>query len=168
MSQGGPSGESRPAFILVAALAPVCYGVALNLVRRFGPVDPVVLTACAMTGGAFAILPLAIAVDGVPAMPTRGMAGSLAILGFGLTSIAFLVMYSILPKVGATNLSLVTFVAPISAALIGASLFGETLHASHFAGMALILAGLVAIDGRFWRLVNSIAGAAQVGPPRLP
>jgi drug/metabolite transporter (DMT)-like permease len=57
-------------------------------------------------------------------------------------------MYSILPAVGATNLSLVTFVAPLSATLIGVFVFGDVLGAQHLGGMALILAGLLAIDGR--------------------
>ena len=52
-------------------------------------------------------------------------------MGVGLTSATFIVMYSILPAVGATNLSLVTFVAPISATLIGALAFGEVIGARH-------------------------------------
>lgn len=168
ITQGGASGESRPSHILVAALAPVCYGIALNLVRRFRAIDPVVLTAYAMTGGALAILPLAFTVEGVPTIPSPGMAGALTILGIGLTTVAFLIMYSILPKVGATNLSLVTFIAPISAAMIGAMLFDETLDASHFVGMGLILSGLVAIDGRVWRLIHPVAGAGWVRLKQAP
>ena len=70
----------------------------------------------------------------------------------GLTAAAFLIMYALLPRVGAVNLSLVTLVAPVSATLIGAGVFGDVIGAGHLAGMALILSGLVAIDGRVWRL----------------
>ena len=149
-THGNTAGESDRYWLLVAALAPVCYGVALNLVRRLRNVDPVVMTACAMTGGAFAILPIALAAEGLPQMPGWQLASAFAVIGFGLTSAAFLIMYSILPKVGATNLSLVTLVAPVSATLIGAGFFGEHLSADHMIGMALILMALIAIDGRIY------------------
>ena len=160
--QGAEAGTSDPRYVLLAVAAPVCYAVALNLVRRFRGIDPVVLTACAMTGGALGILPAALAVEGLPAVPGWSAAAALALIGFGLTSAAFLVMYSILPKVGATNLSLVTFFAPVSATMIGAAIFGESIAAGHVAGMVLILAGLVAIDGRLARLILSAVASARM------
>lgn len=152
-TSGATAGVSARPWLLVAALAPVCYGIALNLVRQMRGLDPVVMTACAMTGGALAIVPVALAAEGTPQVPGWELASAFAVIGFGLTSAAFLIMYSILPKVGAVNLSLVTLVAPVSAACIGAGFFGEDLGASHLGGMALILAGLIAIDGRLWRAV---------------
>ena len=97
-----------------------------------------------------------------------GEQGAFAVTGFVLTSAGFLVMYSILPRVGATNLSLVTLVAPVSATLIGAGIFGDAIGASQMIGMALILSGLVAIDGRVWKaLARGTAGgyAARPMPP---
>ncbi len=161
VTRGAGTGSSEPAFVLVAALAPVCYGIALNLARQFRGTDPVVLTAAAMTGGAMVILPLALAVEGIPALPTAGLAGVFAILGFGLTSAGFLTMYMILPKVGATNVSLVTFVAPISATLIGWSTLGEMIGPGHLAGMAMILSALVVIDGRMWRAIRPLLSGAS-------
>jgi len=122
-------------------------------VRSFRGMDPIVMTACAMTGGALAILPFAIAAEGVPQMPGWHLAFVFAIISFGLTSAAFLVLYSILPKVGAINLSLVTLVAPLSATLIGASIFGEEVGGNHLIGMGLIMAGLISIDGRIWKVL---------------
>ena len=115
--------------------------------------DPVVVTAWAMTGGALLIGPAALATEGLPPLPGPAAAAALAVLGFGLTSVAFLVMYTILPRVGATNLSLVTFIAPLSATLIGATALAEPVGAGHVAGMALILTGLAAIDGRVLALL---------------
>jgi drug/metabolite transporter (DMT)-like permease len=152
--QGATAGVSDRPYLLVAALAPVCYGIALNLVRQLRGLDPVIMTASAMTGGALAIAPLALSVEGLPHVPGWELAIAFAVVGFGLTSAAFLIMYSILPKVGATNLSLVTLVAPISATCIGAGIFGETVGAGHLIGMGLILAGLIAIDGRVWSTVG--------------
>lgn len=154
-TQGGTEGVSERPWLLVAALAPVCYGVALNLVRKLRGIDPIVMTACAMTGGALTILPIALGTEGVPQLPSWQLAGAFAVIGFGLTSAAFLIMYSILPKVGATNLSLVTLVAPVSATLIGASVFGDQLGAGHVWGMGLILTALIVIDGRVGRALAS-------------
>jgi drug/metabolite transporter (DMT)-like permease len=165
VTRGDQTGVSERPWMLVAVLAPVCYGIALNLVRRFRAVDPVVLTASAMTGGALAIVPVALASEGVPHLPGWEMAGAFAVIGFGLTSAAFLIMFSILPKVGATNLSLVTLVAPVSAAFIGAGFFGDTIGTGHVTGMGLILAGLIAIDGRIWNAVAPRAGKVSAAAP---
>ncbi len=156
-AQGQPESVSERPWLLVAVLAPVCYGIALNLARSLRGLDPVVMTACAMTGGALSILPIALGSEGVPLVPTWHLASAFAVIGFGLTSAAFLIMYSILPRVGATNLSLVTLIAPVSATLIGVSFFGETLGAGQVIGMALILSGLIAIDGRVWSAVAPYA-----------
>ncbi|MBL9059424.1 MAG: hypothetical protein JNK88_05305, partial [Mangrovicoccus sp.] len=50
-------------------------------------------------------------------------------------------------------LSLVTFVAPLSATVIGVLAFDDVLAARHLGGMGLILAGLLTIDGRLIRAV---------------
>ena len=48
-------------------------------------------------------------------------------------------------------LLLVTFLIPVSAILLGALVLGEVLLPRHFAGMALVGAGLAFIDGRLPR-----------------
>jgi drug/metabolite transporter (DMT)-like permease len=152
---------SDPRFVLLALGAPACYAIALNLARGFRGIDPVVMTAWAMTGGAVAIAPAAFALEGLPAAPDATALAVLLVAGLGLTCVPFVVMYSILPRVGATNLSLVTFVAPISATTIGALAFGEAIGPGHLFGMAMILAGLVTIDGRIPRRL-----ARRLAPPR--
>lgn len=147
-TRGAETAISDPRFVLLALGAPASYAIALNLARLFRGIDPVVLTAWAMTGGCLAIAPFALAVDGVPAAPDASTLAALLVVGLGLTSVTFIVMYSILPHVGATNLSLVTFVAPISATVVGALGFDEVIGPGHLLGMALILAGLATIDGR--------------------
>ena len=73
-----------------------------------------------------------------------------ALLGIAMfsTSFSFLLVYWLLPKVGATNLSLNTFITPISALLLGALVLGEQLEPIHFIGIAVVFLGLVFIDGR--------------------
>lgn len=152
MAPGAGTGTNDPVYILLAVAAPVCYGIALNLVRSLRAVDPVVMTACAMTGGSLVIAPLALSLEGMPVVPDGASVAAFALIGFGLTTVTFLVMYAILPKVGATNVTLVTFVAPVSGAAIGTIVFGEPIGPELVASMVFILAALVVIDGRLPRL----------------
>lgn len=148
VAEKAASSGADGAFVLLAVCAPISYGIALNIVRSFRGIDPIVFTTWGMTFGAIVMLPLAYMVDGQPEIPNIQTAIALATLGLILTSAAFLIMYSILPTVGALNLSLVTFVAPVFALLIGVFAFNEVLSASQILGTSLILFALVVIDGR--------------------
>jgi drug/metabolite transporter (DMT)-like permease len=70
------------------------------------------------------------------------------------TSLAYILYFRLIASAGATNGLLVTFLIPITAILLGALFLGEMLELRHFAGMALIGAGLAAIDGRLLRLAR--------------
>jgi drug/metabolite transporter (DMT)-like permease len=73
-----------------------------------------------------------------------------ALFGIGIfsTSFSFLLVYWLLPRVGATNLSLNTFITPISAILLGVIILHESFAPVQIAGIAVIFLGLVVIDGR--------------------
>ncbi|MFD0978878.1 DMT family transporter [Tropicimonas aquimaris] len=137
--------------ILFTLLAPVCYAIAMNYLRRLKGIDPAVIAAMALTSGALAIAPVMLAVEGVPRIATAS--GWLSVLGLGvvLTGLAFIVLYAIVPRIGATNASTVTFIAPVSAVLLGHLVLGDTIAPSHLLGMAMIFLGLLAIDGRVLR-----------------
>ncbi|MBS9718636.1 DMT family transporter [Pseudohalocynthiibacter aestuariivivens] len=139
--------------ILVAFLAPVSYSVALNYVRRLRGIDPTVMTAWALSCATILLVPTALAIEGVPVITKIETWVSLAILGFVMTSICFIAIFWLLPKTGATTVSTVTFIAPISAVMLGIAFLGETLTQSHVAGMGVILTGLLMIDGRFVKLL---------------
>ena len=64
------------------------------------------------------------------------------------TSFAFLLVYWLLPRVGATNLSLNTYITPISAILLGVLVLHERFELVHVVGIIVIFLGLVFIDGR--------------------
>jgi drug/metabolite transporter (DMT)-like permease len=89
-----------------------------------------------------------------------------AVMGVGLlsTALGYVLYFRILAAAGVTNLLLVTFLIPVSAILLGALVLSETLLVRHFLGMAIIGVGLVAIDGRLFRLVCSNAAAFRHSP----
>ncbi len=137
--------------VLLIILAPVCYAFSVNFARAFRDMQPVVLVALALTGATLAIAPLALWQDGLPHITRAETWASLLMIGFVLTSAAFIAFYWLLPKVGPTNISTVTLIAPVSALVLGTSVLGETLLPEHLIGMAAIFAGLLLIDGRIVR-----------------
>ena len=65
-------------------------------------------------GATLALVPLALQ-EGVPVITRVETWASLAVIGFVLTAAAFILFYNVLPRVGATNITLVTLIAPMSA-----------------------------------------------------
>lgn len=131
--------------------ATICYAIALNYTRTFNHIDPTVLAACALTGAALSAATAALMVHGAP--PSLSLGGWGALFGIGLlaTTLAFQVMYRMLPIVGPTNFSATTFIAPVSAIFLGTFILGETLEMVHFVGMFAIFVGLLLIDGRLFK-----------------
>ncbi|WP_299950622.1 DMT family transporter [uncultured Ruegeria sp.] len=137
--------------ILLTLCAPVCYAFSVNIARAFRDMQPVVLTALALSGATIAITPLAIWQEGVPHVTRTETWLSLMMIGFVLTSAAFITFYWLLPKVGPTNISTVTLIAPVSALVLGTWVLQEALLPEHLLGMAAIFVGLLLIDGRLIR-----------------
>jgi drug/metabolite transporter (DMT)-like permease len=96
------------------------------------------------------VLPLMLTVERPWTLPQPSVVAMVAVLGLAVisTALAYVVYFRLLATAGATNLLLVTFLIPVTAILLGVAVLGETLLWRHVAGMALIAAGLVAIDGR--------------------
>lgn len=135
--------------VLAAALS---YSFAGIFGRRFKAmgVSPLATAAGQVTATAIMLAPVALVVDqpwtlAMPGMATWGAIGGIALLS---TALAYVLFFRILSTAGATNLMLVTFLIPVSAILLGSIVLGERLEAKHLFGMAMIAAGLAAIDGR--------------------
>ena len=94
------------------------------------------------------MIPIAFIFSGTPVITRPETWGALFGIGVFSTSFSFLLVYWLLPKVGATNLSLNTFITPISAILLGVLILHESLAPAQIAGMLVIFIGLVFIDGR--------------------
>jgi drug/metabolite transporter (DMT)-like permease len=90
--------------------------------------------------------------------------GAILALALPSTALAYFIYFRLLASAGATNLLLVTFLIPVSAIVLGASLLGERLEPRHFGGMALIGLGLAAIDGRPLRLLRRRTSRSASAP----
>jgi drug/metabolite transporter (DMT)-like permease len=100
------------------------------------------------------MIPLALVFAWPAAVPGAGTLGALVGLALLSTALAYVLYFRILAVAGATNLLLVTFLIPVTAIWLGIAFLGETLAARHLLGMALIGAGLAAMDGRIARALS--------------
>lgn len=137
---------------LVCLLAPLSYGFGVPYGRRITGLAPPQMAVGQLAASSLILTPIALVVDRPWSLPSPDLSGWSALLGLALlsTSVAYVLFFRILARAGATNLTLVTFLVPVSALLFGTVLLGETIQPASLAGMALIVAGLAAIDGRAW------------------
>ncbi|MEQ1771191.1 MAG: DMT family transporter [Devosia sp.] len=144
-------GSTEIVALLAALLATLCYALTLNYARRFKTVEPSVVATSSLTAAAIVMLPIALFFSGMPVITRLETWGALLGIGIFSTSFSFLLVYWLLPRVGATNLSLNTFITPISAILLGVLVLHEGFVPVQIAGIAVIFIGLVVIDGRLIR-----------------
>jgi len=145
--------------------AAVLYAFAGVYGRRFKlmGIDPILTANGQVTASAIVLFPIVMLVDhpwtlAMPALPVwEAIAGS-AVLS---TALGYVLYFRILATAGATNLLLVTFLIPVSAIIMGTFGLGERLDVRHFAGLAFIGAGLVAIDGRLLARIRRLRPARR-------
>ena len=140
---------------LCALGAALSYGFASVFGRRFRElnVDPVMVATGQVTMSSLVLWPIALWIDGP--QDILGLSFNAAASMFGLavlcTSFAYIVYFLILERAGATNISLVTFLVPISAIILGVLVLGESIFIKEIIGMTLIGLGLAIIDGRLFQ-----------------
>ncbi len=148
------SGSDIPLWaLLFPVVAAVSYGFAATYGKRFRGLAPPVTAAGQLTASSLIMLPLSLVIDKPWTLATPPMTSVLAVLALALISTAYgyILFFRIMSRAGATNTSLVTLLVPPSAILLGFLFLGETLEATDIAGMLLIAAGLVVLDGRILR-----------------
>lgn len=147
-------GLTASAWAQVAVLgATISYGFAGVFGKRFKEQDPIVISTGQLTAASLIIFPIMIATEGFfeVSPPTTELVISTLGLAILCTAFAYVLYFKILASAGATNVSLVTFLVPISAILLGVVWLGETLTLGNMLGMALIVLGLIFVDGRLIR-----------------
>lgn len=142
---------------LACLAATVSYAFSTLWARRFRGRPPMETACGQLTLSTILVLPLVAVLERpwtLP-MPPTDVILAVLFLAFFATALAYVVFFRILTLAG-SNVMLVTFLVPVSAILLGVLVLGEHLEARHWAGMAIIMTGLAAIDGRLWRRYGSI------------
>lgn len=133
-----------------ALAAALLYAVSGFYARRFNGLPPLLPAAGQLSASALMLLPLAAGLESPwqAGWPSLASSWSLLALGVVCTAYAFVLYFSLLASAGTTNLLLVTFIIPVSATILSWAFLGEGLGVRQLSGMALVLLGLVILDGR--------------------
>lgn len=145
---------------LACLAAALSYGFAGVFGRRFRAmgVSPLATAMGQVTASSVMLFPVMLLVDRPWLLPVPSLNAMAAMVGLAAlsTALAYVIFFRILATAGATSIALVTFLIPVSAIMLGILFLGETLYLRHIIGMAMVGAGLAAIDGRLWRKLSGI------------
>jgi drug/metabolite transporter (DMT)-like permease len=134
----GPLGWAGVGCMLLATLG---YAIGpLIIQRHFANLDAIGPIAASLLVASLALLVPAL-LNFPPQVPSTVALGSIAILGVVCTSIAMLLMFYLVNHAGASRATVITYINPAVATLLGVLLLHERLGAGGFAAFALILLG---------------------------
>ena len=132
---------------MAVVLASVSYAVgSLWGQRLVARTSGLTLATTSMLGGLAVLIPFGLAQlpSSVPGWKETGSVIALAAIG---TALAQIIAYRVLRSDGASRLSLVTYLLPMTALIYGVLLLGEPLTWQELAGMVLILGGVALGSG---------------------
>lgn len=130
-------------------LAACCYGVAGVYSRRaFRGVPAMIPASGQLLTGAILITPVALLRHGVsgplPSAHVIGAVLSLAVFG---TALAYVMLYWLIARIGASRATMVTYLLPPFALLYGALFLGEPITLAAVSGLGLVVVGILLANG---------------------
>ncbi len=136
--------------------ATISYGFAGVWGKQFKGQDPIIISTGQLTASSIIMLPLVFLLEDPFKLSIPGTEMIISLFGLAVicTAFAYVLYFKILSNVGATNVSLVTFLVPISAIILGILWLGETLTITNIIGMVLIIIGLALVDGRVLKMTG--------------
>jgi drug/metabolite transporter (DMT)-like permease len=134
---------------LAVLLAAACYGVAGIYGRRaFRDMPALVPATGQMLAGAIIIAPLALALHGIPSpMPSALALGAVVALAVFGTAFAYILLYWLMARMGATRTSMVTYLLPPFALVYGALFLQEAIELNALLGLGLVILGILLANG---------------------
>jgi len=122
-------------------VATVCYACGgLMIQRYFGDVEPTAPIALSLSAAALILLPPAL-LRLPPHLLTTLALGSVLVLGLVCTAAAMLLMFYLVTRAGAARASIITYINPAVASLLGVLILHERLGPGGLLAFALILLG---------------------------
>ncbi len=147
---GTAAGAQRILGEVAVVLASLAYATGSTFARRAQrDTPPLVLATGQVAWGLAMVLALGFVVDGGITLPaTPGAVLAVGWLGAVGTGFAYVVFFRLLAGWGPTRASLVTYLLPVVAVVLGVVVLGETVDATFAAGAALIVAGIWVVNRR--------------------
>ena len=139
------------------SLGPTIFARYLAGVPSFA-VNGIALALCCI-----AYAPIA-AVQWPHAVPSPGVFGALAVLAIVCTALAFILFFELVKEVGPVRASVITYINPAVAAVLGVAVLRESLTVGMLLGFGLVLAG----SGLATRLPGALPEGRMIRVPDDP
>ena len=138
---GSDFATTDPTALVQIALVVVCYAVGpAILARRLGGLPTVGVMAVSLALCALVYVPIA-AVQLPAAVPSTTVLLAVGVLAVVCTAAAFLVFAALIDEIGPVRATVITYVNPAVAAVLGVVILHETLTPAMLIGFALVIAG---------------------------
>lgn len=137
-------GSDYEALARIACLAAsLCYATGSIITRLCPKTDMLSLSAAALLSATLIILPFAVMIEGVPAMPSALSLAAILYLGLLPTALAQVLLVQVIRDAGPSFMSMVNYQVPVWSVLFGVVLLNELLPPQLYVSLALILGGLL-------------------------
>jgi drug/metabolite transporter (DMT)-like permease len=129
--------------LVEVALVAVCYAVGPAILQRWLSELPALgVIAASLAVTAVAYVPI-VAFDLPDRTPSANAIGAVLGLAVVCTAIAFLLFFALIAEIGPVRATVITYVNPAVAGVLGVAILGEDLTAGMGVGFVLVLAGSV-------------------------
>ncbi len=133
-------------FAVIAASA--CYAISTVVARQTSRGAPLSLASGQMIFGVMMAAPLALVIDGRPDFGISAEAGaSWLALGLLSSGLAYVIFFTLVQSMTATQVAVVTYLVPVVATALGWLLLGESVGPNLVIGLVLVIAGVAATNG---------------------
>ena len=161
-SPGFKAGEPLGiAIVTVGLVGNAMFGIVGRGIARERSADTLSLTAIPLAVGGAIMLPLALAVEGVPRSPAAGW-GIVLWLAVVNTACAYLLYNHALRVLAALEMSMLLNLTPLVTALLAWAFLGERLGVVQLIGMVVVIAGVALVQ---WGRRAPKAASADGGEP---
>ena len=134
-------GSSDPIAFLEIGVVVVGYAVGpAILARRLGDLPSIGVLALSLALCALVYVPIA-AVQWPSAVPSSNVIASIVVLAVACTAIAFLAFAALIDEIGPVRATVITYINPAVAAILGVLVLHETLTSAMVSGFVLVIVG---------------------------
>ena len=137
--------------MLAMAIAPLFSAAGAVMIKaRLTDFDTISLTGFQMLIGAICLLPVAALTEDIRAVhPNWASLAALLYLALFGSALTFVTYYRLIKSVGVTKTSLVAFITPLVAVVIGALVYHERINRGILLGGAMVATGVVLVTGLY-------------------
>jgi drug/metabolite transporter (DMT)-like permease len=126
---------------LLVLIATLGYAIAPLIISRWlSDLDPLGPVTASLTLAAIMLLPAAIAVP-PPQVPGPAALASIVVLGVICTAAGLAIFFRLIVEAGPNRASVITYINPVVAVIVGMLVLGERLGAVSMLGLSMILGG---------------------------